>query len=122
VIMVKKIKSGESIGYNRLFTLKRDENIALLQAGYADGIPVEFSNTGSVEINGSFLPIIGKVSMDLVAIRCQNINITEGDNAIFWGGDNENVRVENLAKKYNKIPYEFLTGVSSRVNRKIIHE
>ena len=45
VVMVKNMKSGESVGYNRLYTAKRDENIALLQAGYADGIPVEFSNS-----------------------------------------------------------------------------
>ena len=120
--MVKKVKSGESVGYNRLFIADKDENIALLQAGYADGIPIEFSNSGSVEINGYFLPIIGKVSMDLIAIRCQHTNITEGDEAIFWGGKNENIRIETLAKQYNKIPYEFLTGVSSRVNRKLINE
>ena len=91
-------------------------------AGYADGIPVEFSNSGSVEINGVFLPIIGKVSMDLVAINCQDANISQGDEAIFWGGENENIRVENLAKQYNMIPYTFLSGVSSRVNRKLINE
>ena len=122
VVMVKNVKSGESVGYNRLFTAKKDENIALLQAGYADGIPVEFSNSGSVEINGSTLPIVGKVSMDLVAINCQDANISQGDEAIFWGGENENIRVENLAKQYNMNPYTFLSGVSTRVNRKLINE
>ena len=122
VVLVKNVKSGESVGYSRLFIAKKDENIALLQAGYADGIPVEFSNSGSVEINGVFLPIIGKVSMDLVAIKCQDANISEGDEAIFWGSKNENLKVETLAKQYNIIPYEFLTGVSSRVNRKLINE
>ena len=47
---------------------------------------------------------------------------TEGDDAKFWGGENETIRVETLAKQYNIIPYEFLTGVSSRVNRKLINE
>ena len=122
VVMVKKIKSGESVGYNRLYTAEKDENIALLQAGYADGIPIEFSNSGSVEINGSYLPITGKVSMDLVAVRCMDANISEGDDAIFWGGENENNRVENLAKQYKIIPYKFLTSVSSRVNRKLIYD
>ena len=122
VVMVKNVRTGESVGYNRLFIAKKDEKIALLQAGYADGIPVEFSNSGSVKINGVFLPIIGKVSMDLVAVRCQDTNIFEGDEAIFWGSEDKNLKVETLAKEYNIIPYEFLTGVSSRVNRKLINE
>ena len=122
VVIVKKMKAGESVGYNRLYTADQDENIALLQSGYADGIPVIFSNSGSVEIKGSHYPIVGKVSMDLVAVRCTEGNISEGDEAIFWGSDHGNTRLEYLAKKYNKIPYEFLTGVSSRVKRNLIIE
>ncbi len=60
--------------------------------------------------------------MDLVAINCQNANVFEGDEAIFWGGKNANIRVETLAKKYGKIPYELLVGLSSRVKRKFINE
>ncbi len=122
VVIVKKMKAGESVGYNRFYTVDQDENIALLQAGYADGIPAILSNSGSVEIKGSHYPIVGKVSMDLVAVRCTGGNISEGDEAIFWGGDHGNTRLENLAKKYNKIPYEFLTGVSNRVKRNLINE
>ena len=122
VVIVKKMKAGESVGYNRLYTAEQDENIALLQSGYADGIPVIFSNSGSVEIKGSHYPIVGKVSMDLVAVRCTGGNISEGDEAIFWGSDHGNTQLEYLAKKYNKIPYEFLTGVSNRVKRNFINE
>ena len=122
VIMTKRIKSGESVGYNRIYISEQDENIALLQAGYADGIPVILSNSGSVEIKGAHYPIVGKVSMDIVAVRCTGGNISEGDEAIFWGSDNGNTRLEYLAKKYNKIPYEFLTGVSNRVKRNLINE
>mgnify|MGYP001172110115 FL=1 len=122
VILVKKMKAGESVGYNRLYTAKQDENIALLQAGYADGIPIVFSNSGSVDIKGAQFPIAGNVSMDLVAVRCEDRNINDGDEAVFWGGDHENTRLEYLAIKYGKIPYEFLTGVSARVARNLINE
>ena len=122
VVMVKKLKAGESVGYNRLYIADQDENIALLQAGYADGIPVIFSNSGSVEIKGSYYPIIGKVSMDLVAVRCEDKHIHEGDEAIFWGTAHEKTRLEYLAKKYDKMPYEFLTGVANRVKRNLIYE
>ncbi len=122
VVLVKKMKADESVGYSRLYTAEMDEAIALLQAGYADGIPTVFSNSGSVEINGSTYPIIGKVSMDLIAINCGNNTIDEGDEAVFWGGKDENYQLEYLAKKYKKIPYEFLTGVSARVKRNLINE
>ena len=60
--------------------------------------------------------------MDLVAVRCDEANISKGDEAIFWGGDHKITRLEHLAKQYNKIPYEFLTGVSNRVKRNLLNE
>lgn len=122
VVLVKKMNAGDSVGYNRLYTAEKDENIALVQAGYADGIPAIFSNSGSVEIKGSQYPIIGKVSMDLIAINCGEDTIKEGDEAVLWSGEHENTRLEYLAIKYKKIPYEFLTGVSARVARHLINE
>ena len=122
VVLVKKMNAGDSVGYSRLYTAEKDEKIALLQAGYADGIPAVFSNSGSVEIKGSHYPIIGKVSMDLIAINCGEDTIKEGDEAVFWGGEHENTRLEYLAIKYKKIPYEFLAGVSARVIRNLINE
>ena len=122
VVLVKKMNAGEPVGYNRLYTAEKNENIALLQAGYADGIPTEFSNSGSVEINGLHYPIIGKVSMDLIAINCEEGAIKEGDEAVFWGGVDEKTQLEYMAVKYKKIPYEFLTGVSARVARNLINE
>ena len=118
VVLKKDIKNGDSIGYSRLYVSKNDAQIAIVQAGYADGILTVFSNNGSVLINGSLYSIIGKVSMDLVSILCDN-RVSIGDEVIFWGSKNNNL--EYLAKKYKKIPYEFLTGVSNRVNRNFIH-
>ena len=122
VTIIKDFNTGESVGYNRQYMTKQNEKIAMLQAGYADGIPVEFSNRGEVEIEGNIYPIVGKVSMDLVAIRCRNLEITAGQEAIFWGSDDINLRLETLAGKFEKNLYEFLTGVTKRVKRHYIHE
>lgn len=118
VVLIKNIKAGDSVGYNRLYFSDSNRKIALVQAGYADGIPIIFSNNGSVDINGSLFPIIGKVSMDLVSILCDD-KVSIGDEVVFWGGKNS--KLEDLSKKYKKIPYEFLTGVSNRVNRNYIN-
>ena len=122
VTLIKEFDRGESVGYNRQYITDQNEIIAIVQAGYADGIPVEYSNVGEVEIEGNKYPIVGKVSMDLVAIRCRDLDIKTGQEAIFWGSDDMNLRLESLAHKYGKIPYEFLTGVTKRVKRNYIHE
>ena len=122
VTLIKEFNRGESVGYNRQYITDKNEKIAIIQAGYADGIPVEYSNMGEVEIEGNKYPIVGKVSMDLVAIRCRNMDIKTGQEAIFWGSDDMNLRLEALAEKFEKIPYEFLTGVTKRVKRNYIHE
>ncbi len=122
VAFIKKYNAGESIGYNRQYITEQNEYIAIVQAGYADGIPAVFSNNGEVEIEGNRYPIVGKISMDLVAIRCGNMDIQTGQEAIFWGSDNKALRLETLAGKYGKIPYEFLTSVTKRVKRNFIYE
>ena len=59
--------------------------------------------------------------MDFVAICCRDLKIKTGQEAIFWGGNAMNLRLESLAEKYEKIPYELLTGVTKRVKRNYIH-
>ena len=92
--------------------------IAVVQCGYADGIPRNFGNKGCVYFDKYEFPIIGKVSMDLICI-----NISELDesiylkNVIVWGGDQLPSRLEMIAKKFNTIPYVYLTGISNRVKR-----
>lgn len=117
VAMVKNYSAGESIGYNRLYTTTDNENIAVLQAGYADGIPLSFSKGGQVDINGKLHPISGKVSMDLITVSCLDVAINQGDYATFWGSEIPDLKLEILAKKYNTIPYKLLTGVTARVKR-----
>ena len=122
VTLIKEFNSDESIGYNRQYITEKEVRIAIVQAGYADGIPTEMSNRGAVEIEGNIYPIVGKVSMDLVAICCKDSVINTGQEAIFWGSDNINFRLETLAVKYKRIPYEFLTGLTNRVKRNYLHE
>jgi len=119
VILKKKITKGESVGYNQTFVAEKDIEMAVIQAGYGDGIPLEFSNSGVVIFNGLKLPILGKVSMDLITIDCTNIDLNIGDNVTIWGSNNH--RIETLSGGINKNPYTFLTGVTQRVKREYIN-
>ena len=118
--IVKHFKKGDSIGYNRLYISEQDENIGFVQAGYADGIPVSFSNRGQVGIGEELYPIIGKVSMDMLSIRYSFSDAVEGKYAIFWGSSNAELRLEILSTKFKKTPYEFLTGITKRVKKTYI--
>ena len=66
IALIKYIDKGEKVGYDCTYISNKKIKIALVQAGYADGIPIEWSNIGSVEIKGSHFPIIGKVSIKLI--------------------------------------------------------
>ena len=68
VLSVKDIPAGALVGYGGMFRARTPMRIAVLAAGYADGIPHRLRNRGSVIVNGKFRPIVGAVSMDLTTI------------------------------------------------------
>ena len=116
VCLIKNVKKGSDIGYNRTFTNENDDmQIAIIQIGYADGIPLEFSNNGYVEYKGKKLNILGKVSMDLICVCIDGVDIKKGDKVIVYGG--ELTKLEILLKDMISTPYSILTGISSRVKR-----
>ena len=115
VCLVKNVKKGSSIGYNRTFINESDMKVAIIQIGYADAVPLEFSNKGYFEYNGKKMNILGKVSMDLTCVCVDGININKGDKVTVYGGDL--TRLEIVLKNMISTPYSILTGITSRVKR-----
>jgi alanine racemase len=118
VIAVKQLKAGDRVGYGGTFKFdSRAEfsgNMAILGAGYADGIKRTLSNQGHVFLNGKFEKVIGIVSMDLCAVS--SVPKTKvGDWAEIFG---PSVEPWSFAKEAGTIPYEILTSVSARVERR----
>jgi len=120
IVLIKKIKSGESVGYGFIFTAKEDMTIAIIQCGYADALIKCFEGNGYVFNNGMRFEIVGKISMDLLAIDCKDYDFNLYDQITLWGGEQKKSRLEYLSLKYNAIPYEFLTSISRRVKRRYI--
>ncbi len=120
VVLKKRIKQGETVGYGQTYIAERDMEVAIIQSGYADGIPLEFSNSGCVYYKNHALKILGRVSMDLTCIEVGNSNLQEYDEVSLWGCSNYGADIESISKKYNTIPYIYLTGVSKRVKREYI--
>ena len=122
IVHTKSVARGESIGYNQKFIAKNDLMVGIVQVGYADGIFTDFMNVGEVVFDDKKLPIIGKVSMDTVCIDITSENVKKGDSVSIWGDPSRTITLESLSKKYNRIPYEYLTAISERVRKEYIYE
>jgi alanine racemase len=113
VIAVRQIKAGESVGYGGAWSAHRDAVIAIVAAGYGDGVPRSFANGTPVLINEVRAPVAGRISMDMLSVDvtgCTPVKI--GDPALLWGAG---LPVEEVARYAGTIPYELLCSVSQRV-------
>ncbi len=113
VLTVRSVRRGERVGYGGAWTAPRDSRVAILAAGYGDGVPRSFEIGTPVLIRGQRAPLIGRVSMDMIAVDVSGIGgIEVGTSAVLWG---EGLPVEEVARHANTIPYELLCSVSQRV-------
>lgn len=80
VVQRRRVRPWETVGYNASFTAERECELAILNIGYADGYLRGFSGTGRVRIGDRFAPVVGRVSMDLTAVRVDDApEVKEGD-------------------------------------------
>lgn len=116
VAQIKKVSARESVGYGRNSFLKKDTIIATVRIGYADGYDRGLGNgVGKMLYHGKLVPVIGNVCMDMTMLDITGVqHAKEGDEVIVFG---EDLPVEKLAQWLHTIPYEIMTGISSRVKR-----
>ncbi|MEO0098079.1 MAG: alanine racemase [candidate division WOR-3 bacterium] len=119
VVNLRRLPKGTSISYGRRFILPRDALIAVVAAGYGDGIPYALTNRGEVLIRGERAPIVGAVCMDLFMVDCSHIPKVEiGERVTIIGEDGkEKITVSEIAFWANTIPYEITCRISPRVRR-----
>ncbi len=119
VLSVKDVPEGALIGYGGIFRAPRPMRIAILAAGYADGIPHRLSNRGSVIVKGKLTPILGAVSMDLTTIDITQAPETRVGDAVTLLGREGNVSIDaqQIAKLAGTISYSVLCGIHARVKR-----
>jgi alanine racemase len=119
VLSVKDIPVGALVGYGGMFRAEKPMRIAVLAAGYADGIPHRLGNRGSVIVNGRFAPIVGAVSMDLTTIDVTGSPSTRSGDAVTLLGTEGNLTIDaqQIAKWAGTISYSVLCGIHARVKR-----
>jgi alanine racemase len=119
IISMRDIPEGAGVGYNEKFIAKRPSRIAVLAAGYGDGIHRSLGNHGSVLIRGSLAPIVGIISMDVTMIDVTDVPGVEiGDIVTIHGTDGKNVHPANvIARNIGTVTSDLLCAVSQRVPR-----
>jgi len=115
ISQIKKVKTAETVGYNRNGIVASDMTIATIPIGYADGFHRTLGNEHhGVWINTKFCKTVGNICMDMCMVDITNVKCKEGDEVIVF---ESNEQVNQMAKVMNSIPYEVLTNISSRVKR-----
>jgi alanine racemase len=113
VITVRRVARGESVGYGGHWVAPRDSLIAIVAAGYGDGVHRSLANGATVLVDGARAPLAGRVSMDMLAVDVSALNgVRVGTPVVLWG---EGLPVEETAQHAGTIAYELLCSVSPRV-------
>ncbi len=113
LLTIRECRAGERIGYGADYECASDMRVGLVEAGYADGYPRASSGGAEVAVGDQRFPILGRVSMDLIAIDLARGSVAIGDLVELWGA---RMPVREVAEKSGTIPYELLTraGYSRR--------
>lgn len=119
ILAVKALPVGTLVGYGGTFRAERPTRIAMLAAGYADGVPHRMSNRGKVIAGGQLAPVVGAVSMDLTTIDITDVPGLEPGDAVTLLGREGNVELnaQQIARWAGTISYMVLCGISARVPR-----
>lgn len=121
ILQIKSAPKGVPVSYGTQNLLKRDSKLAIVNIGYADGIPRSLSDGKySFGVKGQYAPIVGKICMDTTIIDITDIeNVRLDDEVIIF---NEDLPVERMAMAANTIPYEILCGISPRITKRYIRD
>lgn len=119
IISLRNVPVGEGVGYNAKFVPARPSKIAVLAAGYGDGIHRSLGGRGSVLVRGTLAPIVGIISMDVTMIDVTDVPGVEiGDVATFYGTDGKCTQLASLvARSIGTVTSDLLCAVSQRVPR-----
>lgn len=122
VALIKSVPADSGISYGHTYHTKSQANLALIPAGYSDGIPRSASNNGPVLLGGKTYRIAGRVCMDQFTLDIGQDQVKIGDDAILFGDPNRGEpSVEDWANAADTIGYEIVTRLGPRVDRHYIN-
>jgi alanine racemase len=114
VVAVRRLEPGDTVSYGAEWSAPAASTIATLAIGYADGVLRSLGNRGAVELGGAIVPVVGRITMDLLLVNAGAARVRIGDVATLFGG---RVSLDDQARRAGTNAYELLTAVSARVPR-----
>lgn len=112
LIAITHVKRGAKVGYGGAWTAPEDMTVGIVGVGYGDGYPQHAANGTPVLVNGKRTQLVGRVSMDMLAVDLHAMPDAKiGDQVVLWGKD---LPVELIAKHSNMSVYEILTRMTQR--------
>jgi alanine racemase len=122
VVAVKGLRPGEGVGYGCRFVADTPRTIAVVPAGYADGVDTRMGGRGSVLIRGTRVPIVGAVSMDMITVDVTDLqDVTPGDEVVLLGRQGseswQQIDAREVAGAIGTIPWEIVCRLGTRIER-----
>jgi alanine racemase len=123
IVAVKGVRPGEGVGYGVRFTAEQPTTIAIIPAGYADGLDTRLEGRGSVLIRGTRVPIVGSVCMDMLMADVTGLDVSPGDEVVIIGsqvrpsGGVDRIDAREMASVLGTIPWEVVCRIGSRIER-----
>lgn len=124
VVAVKGLRPGEGTGYGWNYRAETPMSIAVIPAGYADGVDTRLSGHGDVLIRGKRVRIVGAISMDMMMVDVTNCGVQPGDEVVIIGQQGheswQTIDAREMAEAIGTIPWEILCRLGSRIERQYL--
>jgi alanine racemase len=115
VVACRRLRPGDTVSYGATWRARRDTTIATVAIGYFDGVPLNLSSRGLIEVRGATHRIAGRVTMDMTMVDLGETEAVPGEVATIFGGL---VSLEEQAAAAGTVPYDLLTAIGPRVVRR----
>lgn len=118
IVAVKGVRAGEGAGYGLRWTADDARTIAVVPAGYADGLDTRLSGRGVALVRGRRVPIVGAVSMDMLTVDVTGLEVNPGDEVVLIGRQgNDEITAREMAASIGAIPWEVVCRLGARIER-----
>jgi alanine racemase len=118
IVAVKGIRPGEGTGYGLRTVIGESATLAVVPAGYADGIDLRLAGRGHMLVRGRRAAVVGSVCMDMTTIDVTGTDVAPGDDVVIVGEQGkESIGVREIAAAIGTIPYELLCRLGARIER-----
>lgn len=123
MVAVKGVRTGEGVGYGLTWRASQPRSIGIVPAGYADGLDTRLGGRGAVLVRGRRAPIVGAVSMDMLAVDVTGLGALPGDEVVLIGRQgSDEITAREVAAAIGSIPWEVLCRLGARVERQYAGE